>query len=86
MEENCYTVYMHICPNGKKYIGITKLKPNIRWKNGKSYKGCVLFDKAIKKYGWDNMQHLVLYEKLKKEEAEQKEIELIAKYKSNNKN
>ena len=85
MEENCYTVYMHICPNGKKYIGITKLKPNIRWKNGKSYKGCVLFDKAIKKYGWDNMQHLVLYEKLKKEEAEQKEIELIAKYKSNNK-
>lgn len=84
MQENNYTVYMHICPNDKKYIGITKLKPKDRWKNGKLYKKCVLFEKAIQKYGWDNMEHKILFTNLTKEEAEQKEIELIAKYKSNN--
>lgn len=83
MEEHNYTVYMHICPNGKKYIGITKLKPKDRWKNGKSYKNCVLFERAIQKYGWNNMQHKILFANLTKEEAEQKEMELIAKYKSN---
>ena len=86
MEEHNYTVYMHICPNGKKYIGITKLKPTERWKNGKSYKRCVLFNKAIEKYKWDNIQHIILFTNLSKEDAEQKEIELISKYKSNNKN
>ena len=84
MKENCYTVYMHICPNDKKYIGITKLKPKDRWKNGKSYKNCILFNRAIQKYGWKNMQHIILFENLAKEEAEQKEIELIKKHKTNN--
>lgn len=85
MGERNYTVYMHICPNGKRYIGITRLKPKERWRNGKSYKGCVLFNKAIQKYGWENMEHKILYENLTKEEAENKEIELIAYYKSNQK-
>lgn len=84
MEEKCYTVYMHICPNNKKYIGITSLKLKERWKNGKSYKNCILFDRAIKKYGWDNIKHKILYTNLTKEEAEQKEIELIKQYQSNN--
>lgn len=35
---NRYTVYMHICPNGKRYIGITGLYPKDRWKNGANYK------------------------------------------------
>ncbi len=82
--ENCYTVYMHICPNNKKYIGITKLKTEERWKKGKSYKNCILFNRAIEKYKWENIKHKILYTNLTKEEAEQKEIELIAKYKSNN--
>ena len=55
MKEQNYTVYMHICPNGKRYIGITKLKPNERWKNGKSYKNCILFNRAIEKYKWKNI-------------------------------
>lgn len=38
---------------------------------------------AISKYGWKNVKHEILYEGLTKEEAENKEIELIAKYKSN---
>lgn len=80
-----YTVYMHICPNSKKYIGITKLNPKDRWKNGKSYKNCILFNRAIEKYKWKNIEHKILYTNLTKEEAEQKEIELIAYYKSNQK-
>ena len=84
--ENNYTVYMHICPNNKKYIGITKLKPQERWKNGYGYNDNRHFKNAINKYGWDNIKHKVLYKNLSKQEAEQKEIELIKHYKSNNNN
>ena len=83
MEEKCYTVYMHICPNNKKYIGITGKKPEKRWRNGFNYRNCILFNRAIKKYGWNNIKHEILFSNLTKEEAEQKEIELIAFYKSN---
>lgn len=78
-----YTVYKHTNPNGKVYIGITCQKPNERWKNGKGYKTQSLFYRSIKKYGWDNFKHEILFADLTKEEAEQKEIELIAHYKSN---
>ena len=30
-----YTVYKHISPSGKIYVGITKQKPEYRWNNGK---------------------------------------------------
>ena len=42
---NKYKVYMHICPNGKKYIGITQQDVLKRWNYGNGYKGCVLFYK-----------------------------------------
>lgn len=77
-----WTVYMHITPNNKRYIGITSQIPSKRWRNGKGYKKC-LFLNAIKKYGWNNIKHEILFDNLTKEEAEQKEIELIAFYKSN---
>lgn len=83
MEEKCYTVYMHICPNNKKYIGITGQKPEKRWRNGFNYRNSILFNRAIKKYGWNNIKHEILFNNLTKKEAEQKEIELIAFYKSN---
>ena len=78
-----YTVYMHIAPNGKKYIGITCKKPQHRWDNGNGYKPNKHFYNAILKYGWDNIKHEILFTNLSKEEAEQKEIELISYYKSN---
>lgn len=81
---NKYTVYMHICPNGKRYIGITRLNPVKRWKNGAGYKKNCHFTSAIQKYGWDNIMHVILYCGLSKEMAEAKEIELIADHKSNN--
>ena len=78
-----YTVYMHIVPNGKVYIGITKQNPIKRWLHGKGYQKQDYFYKAILKYGWDNIEHKILFTELSKEEAEQKEIELIRQYKSN---
>lgn len=78
-----YCVYKHTVPNGKIYIGITGRKPSARWKNGNGYVNNNYFWKAIQKYGWDNIRHDVIFEGLTKEEACQKEIELIAFYKSN---
>ena len=71
-------MYMHKFPNNKVYIGITGQEPNRRWRNGKGYKNKQqLVYRAINKYGWDNIEHLILFENLTHEEAEQKEKELI---------
>ena len=83
--ENVYYVYKHTVPNGKVYIGITKRRPEKRWgSNGINYR-TQMFYRAIKKYGWDSISHEILFDNLTKEEAEQKEIELILEYQSNNK-
>lgn len=75
---------MHTSPSNKRYIGITGQKPKRRWReDGYGYKDNLYFWKAIQKYGWDNFKHEILFEGLSKEEAEQKEIELISYYKSN---
>ena len=78
-----YTVYKHTSPNNKVYIGITSRKPEYRWNSGKGYINNKYFTTAINKYGWNEFEHSILYENLSKEEAETKEIELIKKYKSN---
>ena len=80
---NCYCVYIHITPCNKVYIGITKNIKNRFSAKGEYYRNCNVFYKAIKKWGWDNIKHEVLFENLTKEEAEQKEIQMIAFYKSN---
>ena len=82
--ENNYCVYKHTSPSNKVYIGITSMNPKQRWANGKGYR-TQMFYRAIQKYGWDNFEHNILFEGLTKNEAEQKEIELIAHYKSNQK-
>ena len=81
-----YTVYKHTSPSGKVYIGITSMKPEYRWRNGMGYSRSPIFYKAIQKYGWDNFKHEILAEGLTKEQAQQMEIDLIAHYKSNDKN
>jgi len=79
-----YTVYMHIPPSGKRYVGITIQNAKKRWMNGWGYHAQPYFYRSILKYGWDEFEHKILFENLTKEEAEQKEIQLISFYRSNN--
>ena len=85
--EKPFIVYKHTNKiNNKVYIGITCQEPNNRWKNGKGYREKQeRFYNAINKYGWQNFNHEILFENLTKDAAEKKEIELIALYKSNQK-
>lgn len=85
-KEKKWIVYKHTSPSGKIYIGITSQTPSERWRKGEGYKYCPAFYKAIKKYGWDNIEHEIISEDLDEETAKQKEMELIACYHSNNKN
>jgi hypothetical protein len=77
---------VHIAPNGKKYYGITKQDVKQRWGRGSQYRTNQYFAKAIKKHGWDNMQHIVLHEGLDEEEAKELEQYMIQWYDTANKN
>lgn len=84
--KNSYTVYMHVSPSNKRYIGITRMKVERRWqKNGDGYKSQQYFYRAINKYGWNNFQHIIIAKGLNKETAEWLEIELIKKWNTTNK-
>lgn len=82
-----FTVYMHIFPNKKKYIGITCQTVEKRWRGGDGYgEDQPLMRNAIKKYGWENIEHKILFADLTKDQACTKEKELIKKYKTFNDN
>ena len=83
---NNYKVYIHKFPNGKAYIGITRQEPKIRWGGGNGYVRNEYMYRAIKKYGWENIEHIVLFDGLSKNDACEIEKELIKKHKTNNKN
>lgn len=88
MDNNKYCVYVHITPNQKLYIGISG---NVKQRWGKAGKGYrnryknkqLPFMNAISKYGWNNIQHIILLQNLSKEVACECEKYLIAKYKTN---
>ena len=82
MANEKYCVYKHTCPNGKVYIGITMQGIKRRWGNGHNYSRQKLFNSAIKKYGWDNIKHEVLFENLDETNAKEIEKGLIQEYKS----
>ena len=80
-----YCVYIHKNKiNNKVYVGITSQKPVYRWKNGKGYPQSTQLKmyNAIKKYGWDNFEHIIVAEALTYEEATRLEQDLILKYDS----
>ena len=82
---NNYTVYIHTnLENNKKYVGITKQKPEYRWDNGKGYMKQKIFFNAIVEYGWKNFSHEILYTGLTAQEACEKEKELIIQFDSTN--
>ena len=83
MEERHYSVYVHISPSGKYYVGMTGNKPEVRWGGGSGYCGQRYFYNAIKKYGWENFEHEVVASHLLKEEAENFEKLLIQELRQN---
>ena len=66
--ENNYSVYQHVTPDGMYYFGQTN-DIKRRWRNnGAEYKTTSLYP-YIEKYGWDNIQHIVLFKDQTKENA-----------------
>ena len=80
-----YSVYMHICPNNKRYIGMTRQNPKCRWNNGKHYICNKEFYNDILKYGWNNIKHIIIENHLTYDEASQLEQETIKKFQTTNK-
>ena len=78
---NQYVVYIHKNKiNGKIYVGQTH-NVKKRWIPS-AYIGSTRFYNAIKKYGWENFEHIIVKSNLTKEEANIEEINLIKKYQS----
>lgn len=76
-----YAVYVHVFPNGKRYVGISK-DVKRRFRNGKGYQHQKIMYSAIQKYGWKNVETMILFDNLSEEEAKRKEIETIALYRT----
>lgn len=82
---NYYTIYRHIAPNGKSYVGVTRQSNlNRRWMSGHGYASCPLFNNAIQKYGWDSFKHEILEDQVPIENINEKEKYWIHFYQSNN--
>lgn len=81
-----YSVYKHIVPNGKIYVGITKMIPEQRWANGAGYKENHAFWKDILFYGWGNIKHEIVATGLDEHNAKQKEYDLIMELHTNDPN
>ena len=85
INERKYCVYMHKNKiNDKVYIGQTGTSVEDRWQNGKGYKGCTLFERAIKKYGWENFEHIILEDNLTRQEVGVAENKFITLYDATN--
>lgn len=76
---NLYCVYCHTSPSGRKYVGISS-DPKKRWSSGKGYSKNYIFYRAIKKYGWDNIKHEVLFDNLTETEASNIEARLVREW------
>ena len=63
-----YVVYQHVTPDGMYYFGQTQ-NVEKRWEcNGVHYKETSL-QPYIEQYGWDNIQHIVLFREQTRENA-----------------
>lgn len=77
IETNGYWVYTHTTPDGMVYVGMSGFdSTNLRWVKG-HYKPHTTFGKAIKEWGWDNIEHRMITDGLSKEDALLLEAELI---------
>lgn len=69
-------LYIHIFPNGKKYVGVCQCCED-RWQNGHGYAKNKEMYQDIEKYGWDNIEHIILLENSNSEMIFQLEANLI---------
>ena len=79
--ENCYSVYMHMTPDGRRYIGQSRQK-NVRMRWCEGYSHNQYFKAAIEQYGWGAITSEILYAGLTDEEADAIEHLLIFMYQS----
>ena len=75
--ERRWSVYRHIFPSGKVYIGQTWKNPEARWSGGIGYYGDSPMYKEIKLVGWENIKHEIILSGLRKYEADGLEKALI---------
>ena len=54
-----FYVYFHITPSNRIYVGIS-CDPVKRWRNGRGYEKNYLFNRAIQKYGWNSIRHIII--------------------------
>lgn len=82
-----FCVYMHVFPNDKVYIGITSQQPpETRWLSGGiGYKNQLRMWRAIQKYGWDNIEHIIVARDVSAESAMNIEKDLIELYNATDK-
>ena len=83
-EPRNYKVYIHIMTGLWIYIGQTGQDLKERWQNGEGYKqhNQMLYHQ-IKKYGWENINHILYKDNLTKKEADIIERDLIHFYAKN---
>ena len=83
-ESRNYKVYIHIMKGLWIYIGQTGQDLEERWQNGEGYKqhNQMLYHQ-IKKYGWENINHILYKDNLTKKEADIIERDLIHFYAKN---
>lgn len=73
-------IYMHKFPNGMIYIGQANNYKN-RWRDGKGYDQKVMKE-AIEKYGWENIEHIILEDNVDEKDSDERENYYIGKYES----
>ena len=80
-----FLVYVHINKvNGKRYYGITSMKPKERWRRGDGYVKNDHFTNSINKYGWNGFDHIIIARDLTEDEAKWLEVQMIAAHNTNN--
>lgn len=79
--DRLFTIYRHVSPIGRVYVGITSQDVETRWRHGDNYRNSTYFKRAIRKYGWKNFKHEILFTNVEEERAKRLEIELIRHHK-----
>lgn len=82
VNDKIFTIYRLIFPNNKSYIGITSrpMKRRLGEHKNQSKTGKLKIHSAIQKYGFDNVQCVILMQTSNKNECYSKEVEYIAQY------